>query len=52
MNNFSQCGEDIFLLENYFSNKRNGIFIELGALDGVLYSNTNYLKTNLGGQEF
>ena len=39
---YSQSQEDIFLNENIFKNKRNGTYIELGALDGVLYSNTKF----------
>jgi FkbM family methyltransferase len=44
---YSQCGEDEFLNNNYFKNKRDGVFIELGALDGVLYSNTKFFEDNL-----
>ena len=44
---YSQCQEDIFLNENFFKNKRNGIYIELGALDGVLYSNTKFFEDSL-----
>jgi FkbM family methyltransferase len=40
MQSYSQCQEDIFLYERYFKEKRHGTFIELGALDGLLYSNT------------
>lgn len=45
---FSQCGEDEFLNINYFKNKRNGVYMELGALDGVLYSNTKFFEDHLG----
>jgi FkbM family methyltransferase len=45
---YSQCGEDIFLNENIFKNYRNGTYIELGALDGVLYSNTKLFEDTLG----
>jgi FkbM family methyltransferase len=45
---FSQCQEDIFLNETYFRNKRDGTYIELGALDGVLYSNTKFFQDQLG----
>ena len=45
---FSQCQEDIFLNENYFHNKKNGTFIELGALDGVVYSNTKFFEDQHG----
>lgn len=44
---YSQSQEDIFLNENIFKNKRNGIYIELGALDGVLYSNTKFFEDSL-----
>jgi len=44
---FSQCQEDIFLNDTYFRNKRDGIYIELGALDGVLYSNTKFFQDQL-----
>jgi hypothetical protein len=33
---YSQCQEDIFLNQYIFKNKQNGVYIELGALDGVL----------------
>jgi FkbM family methyltransferase len=45
---YSQCEEDIFLNTQYFKNKKNGIYIELGALDGVLYSNTKFFEDSLG----
>jgi FkbM family methyltransferase len=44
---YSQCQEDIFLNENIFKNKKNGTYIELGALDGVLYSNTKFFEDSL-----
>ncbi len=45
---YSQCQEDQFLNTYIFKNKRNGIYIELGALDGVLYSNTKFFEDSLG----
>jgi FkbM family methyltransferase len=44
---YSQSGEDEFLNNNYFKNKRCGTYIELGALDGVLYSNTKFFQDKL-----
>ena len=44
---YSQCQEDIFLNEHIFKNKQNGIYIELCALDGVLYSNTKFFEDTL-----
>jgi FkbM family methyltransferase len=44
---YSQFQEDIFLNENIFKNKQNGLYIELGALDGILYSNTKFFEDSL-----
>jgi FkbM family methyltransferase len=44
---YSQCKEDIFLNKTIFKNKQNGVYIELGALDGVLYSNTKFFEDSL-----
>ena len=40
---FSEDNQDIFV-DNYFKNMTNGIFFEIGAADGVLFSNTLYLE--------
>ena len=46
---FSQSGEDLFLLKNLINKKcSSGVFIEVGALDGVQYSNTGFLEQELG----
>jgi FkbM family methyltransferase len=44
---YGQCGEDRIVFEKYFQNKRNGIFLEMGALDGVTYSNTKFFEDSL-----
>jgi len=44
---YSQCQEDIYLNENIFKNKKNGVYIELGALDGILFSNTKFFEDSL-----
>lgn len=44
---YSQDNEDRYLDENFFHQKRNGKYIELGALDGNLYSNTKYFQDSL-----
>jgi FkbM family methyltransferase len=44
---YSQCQEDLFLNKNIFKNKQNGTYIELGALDGILYSNTKFFEDSL-----
>ena len=43
----SQNGQDLFaLISNNF--KRNGVFIEFGAYDGVIFSNTYLLEKQFG----
>lgn len=45
---YGQALEDQFLYETYFKDKTNGAYIELGALDGVLYSNTKFFEDQFG----
>jgi len=45
---YSQCGEDEYLNTNYFKNLRGGTFLEMGALDGITYSNTKFFEDTLG----
>lgn len=45
---YSQCGEDKYLNDTFFKGKKNGTFIELGALDGIIYSNTKYFEDTHG----
>lgn len=44
---YSQQKEDEILFEKYL-NYKNGIFIELGAMDGIQYSNTYFFESELG----
>ena len=44
----SQSGEDIWAYNNLFYGKKNGIFLEMGALDGVKYSNTLWMEKEAG----
>ncbi len=37
---FSQYGQDRYLLEEIYPNKTDGVFVDIGANDGVTYSNT------------
>ena len=37
----SQSSEDEFLSRNFFKNRCNGTYVELGGLDGVRYSNSH-----------
>jgi FkbM family methyltransferase len=45
---FSQCGQDKWIAETLLPGKRNGIFVDIGAHDGVTFSNTLFLEKNLG----
>lgn len=47
MNFKSQAGEDKFLLDHFFMGKKNGRYIELGAMDGLYFSNTYYFEKEL-----
>jgi FkbM family methyltransferase len=45
---FSQVGQDRFLFENFFRGKRNGVFVDIGAYDGVKFSNSLFFERALG----
>ncbi len=40
----SEHGQDRWLEENIFRGKRNGVFVEFGAIDGLLFSNTLFFE--------
>jgi FkbM family methyltransferase len=44
---YGQKGEDYIIFEKFFINKKDGIFIELGAMDGLIYSNTKFFEDTL-----
>jgi len=44
---YSQLGQDSWVLQQT-SNKRDGYFVEFGAVDGVMLSNTHTLEKNYG----
>jgi len=44
--NFKASIDRYDLNKNYFNNKENGVFIELGAIDGIYISNTKYFEDN------
>ena len=37
---YSQSGQDKFCYENFFKNKKEGVFVEIGCLNGIKFSNT------------
>jgi FkbM family methyltransferase len=45
---YSQYGQDEYVYNNFFKSVTNGIFVEIGADDGITFSNTYYLEKNLG----
>lgn len=45
---FSQAGQDKFLHENIFKGKQGGVFVDIGAHDGISYSNTYFFEKELG----
>ena len=47
---FSQHGQDLFVDNFLFRGRRNGYFVDVGAYDGVTYSNTCFLERELGWQ--
>ena len=45
---FSQFGQDRYLNEHVFQNKRDGVFVDVGAYDGLTGSNTLFFEKFLG----
>lgn len=48
----SQAGQDRFVNEYYFHNRKGGIFLDIGAHDGVSFSNTYFFEKELGWTGF
>jgi FkbM family methyltransferase len=48
MKYYSQFQQDKFVNENYFKNKTNGFFIDIGAHDGIIGSNSKFFEEELG----
>jgi len=44
----SEQGQDRWLVENVFGDKRGGVFVEAGAIDGLLFSNTLHFEREKG----
>jgi len=43
----SQHGQDKFIHENFFPEKKEGTFVEIGAYDGTTFSNTYFFEKEL-----
>jgi len=48
VNFYSQYGQDKWLYENFFKDKKSGTFLEIGADDGIDKSNTLFFEKYLG----
>jgi len=49
MNKYSsEHNQDKWLSENLFKGKQDGVFVEFGALDGLLHSNSLYFEREMG----
>lgn len=45
---YSQQGEDVYIYRNFINKTvKDGIFLELGAMNGVTYSNTKFFEDHL-----
>lgn len=44
----SEHGQDKWLHENIFKGKRDGVFVEVGVIDGLLTSNSLFFEQSLG----
>ncbi|NGX45022.1 MAG: hypothetical protein K940chlam2_00162 [Chlamydiae bacterium] len=44
----SQCGQDRYVYKKFFNHHRNGVFVDIGAHDGVFINNTNFFEKTLG----
>lgn len=45
---YSQAGQDKFLIEKIFGFSKKGVFFDIGAHDGVSYSNTYFFEKECG----
>ena len=44
MNYYSQFEQDKFVYENFFKEKNNGYFVDIGAADGIKFSNSKFFE--------
>lgn len=47
---FSQYEQDRYVYETFFKDKKNGVFIDIGAHDGMSFSNTYFFEKFMGWQ--
>lgn len=45
---YSQYQQDQYVYENFFKNKHDGVFVDIGAHDGITLSNTYFFEKTMG----
>lgn len=45
---YSQYGQDKFVYETFFKGEKQGIFVDIGAYDGITFSNSYFFEKELG----
>lgn len=45
---YSQCGQDKYIYENFFHECRDAVFVDIGAHDGMSFSNTCFFEKEMG----
>ncbi len=45
---YSQCGQDSFVYNTFFKNKIDGVFVDVGAHNGINLSNTYFFEKQCG----
>lgn len=45
---YSKFGQDRYIFENFFSDLKNGVFVDIGAKDGIADSNTFFFEKEMG----
>ncbi|MBS0619967.1 MAG: FkbM family methyltransferase [Verrucomicrobia bacterium] len=45
---YSQCGQDAFVHQNFFQGVQEGVFVDIGAHNGISLSNTYFFEKELG----
>ena len=49
---YSQHKQDEYVYDNFFKNKKDGVFVDIGAYDGIVFSNSYFFEKELGWTGF
>jgi FkbM family methyltransferase len=41
---YSQCGQDAYIYDHFFKETPKGVFVDIGAHDGITFSNTKFFE--------